>query len=692
MADQTVQTLCRMCGDHCGINVHLKDGKIVDITGNSNHPFNKGAICIKAKAGKELVYAEDRILKPLKRIGNDWQEISLTQALDEIAARIMQIKNKYGARSIGVWKGEAVGFAQQEQIVRRFAHAFGTPNYFSNDSACFVGRWAGYALVCGKWPKPDFANAKCIVLWGSNPATSHPTFMRSILAAKKKGAKLITVDCRASQVANQSDIFLKIKPGTDGALALGIARGLIAGGLIDKEYIAKYTIGFDQYKEYVAQFTAKFVENETGIMIEELNNVVEVIGHSAPQVVNYVGTGLEHQENGTNSIRAVACIDGLLGTFDVQGGNLMPEELNIRNITLYDEIPLGHLKPIGTDKFPLLYDLRKECHTMTLMDTILTGKPYPLKGIVMTATNPVLTNPNSGKVRQALKSLDLLVVRELFMTDTAELADYVLPAASYLERTELCCHSEHQIIGLTKRVVNFPECQDEYQFWHHLAHRLGCGEYFPWNCEEELNSWLLEPTGISVEELAKHPAGYKYCDIKYCKWKEKAQKGLKPFNTPSGKIEFVSQYLKAARVSTILPEYQPPGYKLNPDERYPYILLSGARKLPYTHSRNRNIKSLHRIIPDPEIEIHPQDAGNLKISSGDMVKVSSPKGSIDISVKIVNNEEIVQGVVQITHGWKNSNVNVLTHDDINDPISGFPLLKSVPVSIEKITKAKEKLR
>ena len=170
--EKVVKTLCRMCDDHCGINVHLKDGKIVDTTGNANHPFNKGAICIKGKAIKDLVYTKDRILKPLKKVNDGWQEISLEQALDEIAERIVSIKNEFGAKSIGVWKGEAVGFQQQEEIVRRFAHAFGTPNYFSNDSACFAGRWIGYSLVCGRWPKPDFENSKCILLWGRNPVAS----------------------------------------------------------------------------------------------------------------------------------------------------------------------------------------------------------------------------------------------------------------------------------------------------------------------------------------------------------------------------------------------------------------------------------------------------------------------------------------------------------------------------------------
>ncbi|WP_432666284.1 molybdopterin-dependent oxidoreductase [Wukongibacter baidiensis] len=678
MSDKkVVQSLCRMCDDHCGINVYIENEKVVDIDGYKPHYWNKGRICVKGRAGVDMIYAEDRILKPLKRTETGWEEIELEQALDEIAEKMKELKENYGARSMSIWKGEAIGFAQQEEMARRFIHAFGSPNYFSNDSECFVGRWIGYSLVAGTWPaQPDFENSNCIVIWGANPPMAHPNMTQSIMKAKENGAKIIVIDTRLSAIARQADVFAQIRPGTDGALAHGIMRYLINNNEIDNEFVKDYTLGFEKLKDYVQKFTPEYVEEQTEVPKETLLEIAKLISRRKPNVVNYVGNGLEHHQNGINNIRAVGCIDGLIGAFDVKGGNFMPEGFGLRELTLYEEIPLRHLDPIGADKFPVLYDFRQECHTMTAMNTILTEDPYPLKGMIIAGANPVLTNPNSEKVIKALESLELLVVRDLFMSESAQLAHYVLPAASYLERSELHCHGGYQIVGLTERVFTIPQVQDEYQFLHDLAHRLEIGDYFPWKNEDELNEWLVEPTGVSLEEIKACPQGYRYKPIRYKKYKEK------PFKTPSGKVEFASKYLKDYGYEE-LPEYIPPAYKTNPKKEYPFTLITGARKLVYYHGRNRNFKRFRTAIPSPEIELHPQDAEKLGVTDKDIVKVTSTIGSIEIPVNVVSETEILPGVTQITHGWKEANVNLITHDDKFDPIDGFPLMKSVQVKIEK---------
>jgi anaerobic selenocysteine-containing dehydrogenase len=272
--------------------------------------------------------------------------------------------------------------------------------------------------------------------------------------------------------------------------------------------------------------------------------------------------------------------------------------------------------------------------------------------------------------------LELLVVRDLFMTESADLADYVLPAASFLERTELHCHRVFQCVALSKKILSFPNCQDEYQFWHDLAHRLGFGKYFPWQNEAELNKWLLEPTGITIEELDKHPEGIDYKPLRYCKWKEK------PIPTSSGKVELASAYLKNLGYPEI-PEYEPPEYLNNPDSEYPFVLITGARKVLYYHSRFRNIPRFRIAIPAPEVEIHPLDAEKLEVGDGDTVKITSRIGSVEVQVRVMAENEILPGNLQVTHGWKEANINILTHDDILDPISGYPLLKGVQVKVEK---------
>ncbi len=669
-------SLCRMCDNRCGINVYVENGTIVEITGLKEHKWNHGRLCVKGRLGVDLVNAPDRILQPLKRVDNTFVTIDLEQAYDEIAEKIKNIQATWGARAMSVWKGEALGFLTQEELSRRFIHAIGSPNYFSNDSQCYVGRWLGYALVSGDWATQDFNKSKCAVIWGSNPPYSQPNLTQSILNGRENGGKLVVIDVRLSAIARQADEFVQILPGTDGALALGIARQLIADDTICHSFIKEYTHGFEQYAEYVQEFTPERVEQETGIPGETVVRIARLIGSCRPKVSVYAGNGLEHHQNGINNVRAIACLDGLLGNLDHEGGNFTAERPGFSELTLYNEKPLRHLEPIGADKYPVLYDFRHECHTMTAMDTILTGKPYPLKGMILGGANPALTNPNSQKVIRALKSLDLFVVRELFMSETAELADYILPAASFLEHSELHCHPIHQTMSLSKEIVTFPNCDNEYVFWKKLSARLGVENYFPWENKEALNRWLLKDTGITLENLLEHPEGYQFKPRRFQKYKEE---GLP---TPSGKFEFGSTYLENYGYP-YLPEYTPPTYKSSPNPEYPYVLVTGARKVFYTHGRNRNFKRCRTAIPHPEIEMNPIDAEKIGVTTGDMVTVTSTVGSVDIPVKVVHASNILPGVTQVTHGWKESNINLITHDDRNDPIDGFPLMKSVEVKITR---------
>lgn len=668
-------SLCRMCDNRCGINVYVENGTIVEITGLKEHKWNNGRLCVKGRLGVDLVNAPDRILKPLKRVNGTWQEIELDQAYDEIGKKILDIQAKWGKRAMSVWKGEALGFLTQEDLYRRFIHAIGSPNYFSNDSECYVGRWLGYALVTGDWATQDFISSKCAVIWGSNPPYSQPNLTQSILKGRENGGKLIVIDVRLSAIARQADEFVQILPGTDGALALGIARQLIEDGAIDHNFIQKYTYGYEQYAHYVQRFTPERVEKETSVSASTVVRIAREIGKCRPRVSVYAGNGLEHHENGINNVRAIACLDGILGNLDHQGGNFTAEKPGLRDLTLYKKKPLRHLGPIGASRYPVLYDFRHECHTMSAMDTILTGVPYPIKGMILSGANPVLTNPNSAKVIKALKTLDLFVVRELFMTETAELADYVLPAATFLENSELHCHPIHQTINLSKEVVNFPGCDNEYLFLKKLSSRLGVEEYFPWQDKDELNSWLLKGTGITLEILRDHPEGYEYKPRRYLKYLED---GLP---TPSGKFEFVSDYLKDLGYPA-LPEYIPPTYKSSPNPEYPFVMVTGARKVFYTHGRNRNFKRCRTAIPAPDIEMNPLDAEKLGVKTGDIVTVTSTVGAVDIPVKVVHSSGILPGVTQVTHGWKESNINLITNDERRDPIDGFPLMKSVEVKIE----------
>ena len=674
-------TICRQCDMRCGIRVHIKNGKLTKISGLDSHPQNRGRVCPKGLAAVDTVYHEERLLRPLKK-GPDgsFEEISLDRAMAEITSRLLEIKEKHGARAVGCWQGEALGFAQQEKYSRRFIHAFGSPNFFSCDSLCWAGRHMAYRLVQGYWNScPDFENADLIILWGSNPPVSHPTFMEPITNARRRGAKLIVIDPRLTRIAKQADMHLRPLPGSDGALVWGLIRYLIESNLYDREFVESYSTGFEDFAAYSRKFTPGYVALKTGLTEHGIIECCRMIVECLPRIANYVGVSVEHQDNGVNNVRAIACFGGLCGAVDIQGGDPWPEEMGERDLSLYEEIPLINQKPIGADRFPVLYNMVKECHTMTGMDYILGKGEYPLRAMIVTGGNPVNTNPNSLKVAQAFSSLDLLVVRDLFPTETTALAHYVLPAASFLERSELHSYSHYQWVSLSRKIMEIPGVLDEYSFWYDLSRRLGFGEeYFPWETEEEVNRWLIEPTGITLEELEKRPEGTRYKPVKFQKFRDR------PFPTPSGKFEFSSGYLNDLGYQA-LPEYLESFHLRNRSEEYPLILITGARKIVFLNSRFRNFTRLRRLHHGAEVEIHPEDAGCLGIHNNDRVRVMSDIGSIDLQARIVKEMEIPPGVIQITHGWEyESNVNRLTFDMVNDPISGFPQLSSVLVRVEKI--------
>ena len=676
----TIQTLCRQCGMHCGMNVHIHNGEIVDFSAPDEHLAIGGPICAKGWVAKDLFYHKDRLLNPLKKKPDgSFMEISREQAFDEIAAKILHIRQEYGARSLGVWKGEAIGYFQEEDYARRFIHAFGSPNYLSNDSVCFNGRYLGFLLVHGFWnPHPDFDHSDLIILWGTNLSVSHPTYMREVANAQKQNAKLIVIDPRLNRTTKRADIVARPQPGTDGALAWGLCRYLIKTDAYDRKFVEKYTIGFEAFASYAEKFTSEFVQQQTGLDRQTFKAIAEMLASNLPRITIFPGIGLEHQENGVNNVRTIACLAALCGAIDIRGGFTWPEAMGERKLSLCEEISLRDQNPIGADKFPALYDYRWECHSMTAMDYMLGKGEYPLNGLIMTAANPAVNNPNTKKVKQALSSLELLVVNDVFLTETAQLAHYVLPAATFLERSELHFNPKNQMVLLTSKVAQVAGVHDEYSLWHDLAHRLGFGkEYFPWENEEQVTRWILEPTGISLEDLQKHPEGIVFKPVRYKKYE------IQRFPTRSGKVELTSKYLKEYNLPEIS-EYIPPRYLRYPQNGFPFVLNTGARNPLYYHSRYHNIPKFRKAFPVAEMEMHPKDAEKLEIENAEQVRVVSEIGSMQVQVKIVDEAKILQGFVEIPHGWKDGNVNHVTYDNINDPISGFPLLKAIPVRIEKV--------
>ncbi len=680
ISNGTVSTLCRQCDMHCGIDVQIENGRLKNISGDKHHPIGRGKICPKGRAAIEMIYHPDRILSPLKRMPDGrFEPIAYRQAIDEIAQKITDIRDNLGARAIGAWTGEAVGFLQQEQYARRFIHALGSPNYFSAESVCYAARHIAYHLVQGYYPtSDDYARANVILIWGANIEITHAPLMQAVLEGRRQGAIVVVIDPRQTRTARHADLHVRIMPGADGALAWGLINQLIQHGQYDAEFVSQYTVGFTDFKAYAEKFDTAYVSRETGVPSDVIRQLAERIGRNRPQIAQYVGISLEHQVNGVNVIRTIAALGAICGATDIPGGSPWPQHPDIRSLTLYDHLPLDDLQPIGADRFPLLYHLRKQCSSLMAMDCMLGRGAYPLSGCIISAANPVLTNPNAAKVQQALGSLDLLVVKDLFATATAKLAHYIIPAASFLERSELHTCPRMHLAALTRQVIEFKGVRNEYDFWKDLADALGFGaRYFPWPHETAVNQWLLAGSGIDFDALQKNARGVVYASAQWRKFRHT------PFPTPSGKIELSSDVTRL-RGLPAMPTYQPPEYNPALAGSADFVLITGARHPFYYHSRYRNIARFQRRAPHPVVEINALDARRLKIADNDKIRITSKVGRLSITAKIMHIDDLPPGILQIGHGWDAANVNLLTDDTDVDPISGYPNLKQVVVQIQTV--------
>lgn len=677
----TVPTLCRQCAHHCGIFVHIEDGRIIKISGNKKHAENQGMVCPKSRVAPEWVYHPDRLTGCLKRTETGrFEPISYDQALDEIAEKMNRIKEDYGARAMSVWTGEAIGFLQQEEYARRFIHAFGSPNFLTGDSICYASRLMAYKTCQGYWSvTPDFERSKMTIFWGANPINSHLPYMQGVNRSRKQGGNLVVIDPRLSFTAKKADLFLQIRPGTDAALALGLIRLLIEKKSYDREFVLKFSIGFNELATYAQKYTPEYVAQETGVSAEDVLRMHNIMLKSIPQTASYIGISLEHQTNGFNTIRAIACLSALCGAIDIEGGEPWAKDIPVNKLCFLNDHQFRDMNPVGYNSFPLFYDMTLKCHSIPAVDHMLDNGKYPIKGLIFSGANPVLSNPNSGKVARAFSNLDLLVARDLFMTESAKLAHYVIPAASFLERSELHLYPNLQQVALSTKVLDIKGVWDEYTVWHDLAHRFGFGKTcFPWKDEEAVNRWILEPTGTSMENLVSNPEGRIYNPpIEYRKFETKS------FPTPTGKFEFKSEHLKQKGYNP-LPIYIPPDYLTSPSSDFPFRMISGTRKAIYYHSRYREIEKFINKIPHATAEIHKEDAVSLGISDGEMVRIVSKIGEVTIEAHVIENGSILKGFIEVPHGWNVPNVNRLTDDRDVDPISGFPNMKIVPVRIEKI--------
>ena len=696
--EQVVKTACQLCYCHCGMNVYVKQGRIAKVDGMTEHPVNRGLLCFKGRQAKDYVYSKERLKYPMRRENQEWKRTSWDEALDTIANKLTEIKQEYGATAFASCVGESVEarVCTGAWLVTRFMDALGSPNAF-NSGFCYRSRVQAQNLTfgIGSLHCANTEKAKCIVLWGHDPYKSSPPVAQRVTTARRKGAKLIVIDPRRTAPAKEADIHVQPRPGTDGALILGILNTVILEGLFDRDFVEKWTLGFDKLSERVESYPPEKVEGITGVPAERIREIARMYATTRPACILQGFGTLDQVASGFQNSRGMSILQAITGNVDVPGG-LRQIALPPINLFRLPEKWGEMMKPPKADEYPLMSGDWGVFAGISVaptpwVETILSEKPYPIKMMIFDSANPMVTFPNTNKVKKALEKLDFVVVSDIVMTPTAEMADIVLPGTTFLERTDLA-HNDYLVLLDTPYMIvgkqaieELGESRPTWKFWIELARRLGYEEYFPWQSAEELIDYYLEPSGITVKQLKESPSGFPCGTIKYADYFEEHPEELR-FPTPSGKVELYCETLEKMGYDP-LPSYAEPAESPMSDPElardYPLILTTGIRLTEYKNSGLRNMPKSRKRMPEALAEIHPESAAKSGISDGEVMIVETKRGATEIKAKVT--EDIIPGVVGIPFGWVQGNANVLTDDAPACPGSGYASLKSMLCRVRRKT-------
>lgn len=679
-------TVCRLCSSCCPVVAETKDNKLIGAERKSFVGKEKKIHCPKLKRARDIVYSPRRLTTPLIRDKqtDSFKEATWGEALDLVAAKFNHYKNEAGPESVAWFRGMAADWGAPWDYASRLMNLFGSPNTIGNGSICFVGRDMAHTLTYGSMCFPEAAKTKCMLVWGKHDRDTTLGLADAIEHARDNGAKLIVVDPIKTVLADRADIWLQIKPGHDGLLAMAMINEIIAGDLYDHDFVENFSIGFDELKKVAAAYSPETVGDTIWIDPAQIREAARLYATTKPACI-IDGNGLDMQLDMFQSTRAVALLRGLTGNIDTSGGDVLPQPVPVRNIRAATSLP-SDIIPI-TSAYPLFNTFNEAWGKQVqscIIDSILDEKPYPLKMVVVQSGNPLISMADSTRAAKAFEKLDFLVVIDMFMTKTGELADVILPACSCFEKSQLNRASiRNNPIFLQDKIIEpIGDSRPDWQIVFELARKLGFAKEFPWQSAEEAINYQLEPAGVTVEMLRKNPNGLRLEDIKYKKYVENG------FATQSKQFEFSSETLQLHGFS---PVPYGDGFIQNPisfadqEETYPIYGMSGGRDIRFTNSQFRTIPSLLNNEHGCVIDIHPADCEQYKITNGDWVKIETPKGAIRMRAKI--SKIVRQGSVRIAWGWgehnSDYNLNSLTDDSKRSPITGTPSQRSFMCRLTK---------
>ena len=712
--------ICATCDIACSLTAHVDKGRVVKVKPSSN-PLLKDNICMKGVYAPKSFAHPDRVLYPLKRVGErgsgKWERVTWDEAMEDIATRLQKVVDEHGAEALAVSTSEW-NTSVENGAGRRFMNHLGSPNWISGVSLCAGNTAAVNRMVYGWFPFSDFASTQCILLFGHTPTRHSWTPIYNLIeTARVRGAKMIVVDPQRTENAAKADHWLPIKAGTDAALMLGMVNVIINEGWYDKEFVDKWTVGFDQLKERANEYPLEKVAEITGVSAEKIRAAAKCYAKARSAVIPWTPI-TDQQRNSTSAIRLQCTLRALTGNIDSPGGDIFfefhPELVNASTMEAHEVLPQEQKdKQLGSKKHPVFtyrgMEPLKEatervwgqpytnivtgCYMANPSETFraMAGEgEYPVKAFIVLGNNPLMSYANMKLIHKAIMNQDLVVVHEHFKTPTAQLADYILPGDSWLERPQIWeGFGWAGVVATSEKAMEPPgECRSVYDFWRELAVRMGFEKAFPWKTLNDVLDYRLHKTGMSFDEFAKQYE-WRLPNLKFRKYKKTG------FATPSGKVELYSSVLESFGFDP-LPYYRP-----DPDDgdRYPSKMFTGGREKEYFQTGGRHVPELRKRLPEPLIYISQGEANKWQVKQEEWIEVETKMGSTKMKVDI--NEAMPDGLVRVPHGWwkpeMEQGIGKLSgawdhadaqvcpdDDDYRDLEQGLPHLKGIACRINKL--------
>jgi len=660
-----------LCFSGCGVLVHVEDNRIVKVEGDPGSPVNKGVLCPKGLAAIEYQYHPQRLRRPLKRDGKRgegrWREIPWEEAFDRTARGLAGIKERFGAESVAFVQGTARGLINT--YMARLSNVFGTPNFSTSGHVCFLPRYFSSNITNGFYPVPDYEGSPdCVLVWGANMASTRLGEHISSLRAARGGSRLIVVDPMRTKLAEKAEHWLRVRPGADLALALGIINLIIRQELYDPDFIEKWCVGFNRLKRHVEAYTLEKVSRLTWVPEKTIEKAARVYAEAKTAAIQW-GNAIDNGLNSFQTARALCILRAITGNLGVSGGDI-ETTYPLSNENAVD-ISLGKRlskeswnKRVGADA-PLI-PLFRRVLPQHIVRAVLEKNPYPVKGLFVHGANPMLTFGNASKVLKALKALDFIVVCDRFMTPTTAMADIILPAATFFEYDSIISPPYYPIVQVQQKTVHTDGAMSDFDIVNGIGKYLGKEKDFPEDMED-IFDMLLEQEGMTFSEFRRigHIAGTKHHRLF-----EK-----QGFNTPSGKVELFSYRLAGWGFDPLPVYHEPPETPYSDPEgskAYPFVLTS-RKSAFFRHSDYRQVPSLRKGHPEPRARIHPDTARDLGLEYGDSIFIVTRRGkavytctmdpSLDPRVVVADfGWWFPEKEVASLYGWSESNINILTDD------------------------------